>query len=85
MYHSLYNKWIPKSQHFSHLGMITRSQLAVLDFNQGSKLQHAKIKNGEKIYNVSFSKITKTWSAKRIKEAKQKEYLKDMINRTLEV
>ena len=85
VYHSLYNKWIPKSQHFSHLGMITRSQLAVLDFNQGSNLQHAKTKNGEKRYNVSFSKITKTWSAKPIKEAKQKEYLKDMINRTLEV
>lgn len=29
VYHSLYNKWAPKSQHFSYLGMITRSQLAV--------------------------------------------------------
>ena len=33
VYHSLYNKWMPKSHHFSYNGIIARSQLAALDFN----------------------------------------------------
>ena len=33
IYHALYNKWAPKSQHFSNLGMITRSQLAIKGVN----------------------------------------------------
>ena len=46
IFHVLYNKWIPKSRHFSHLGMVTRSQLAVTDFNSGSDLSQAKAKGG---------------------------------------
>ena len=38
IYHVLNNKWLPKRQHFSHLGMVTRSQLIVMDFNAGSDL-----------------------------------------------
>ena len=37
-YHPLYNKWAPKGKHISYTGMITWSQLAVMDFNEGSKL-----------------------------------------------
>ena len=51
IFHALYNKWIPKSQHFSHFGMVTRSQLAVMDFNSGS--------TGQGKYNLGYSKITK--------------------------
>ena len=29
VYHSLYNKWAPKRQHFSYAGMLARCQLAV--------------------------------------------------------
>ena len=39
VYHSLYNKWAPKRQHFSYAGMLARSQLAIMDFNQGSNLK----------------------------------------------
>ena len=35
VYHSLYNKWLPKSYHFSYEGMIAHSQLASVDFNLG--------------------------------------------------
>ena len=42
IFHVSYNKWIPKSQHFSYLGMITRSQLAKMDFNSGRELPQAK-------------------------------------------
>ena len=48
IYHALYSKWVPKSQHFLYLGMVTRSQLAIMDFNKGSELEHATTKAGEK-------------------------------------
>ena len=50
--HSSYNKWAPKRQHFSYAGMLARSQLAVIDFNQGSNLKQAKTKEGKDKYNV---------------------------------
>ena len=84
VYHSLLNRWIPKSTHFSYTGMYARSQLAILDFNSGSHLEQAKTKAGNKRYNVSFSKITKTWSAKPIKEKKNTYIFTKMVNRTLE-
>ena len=71
IYHVLYNKLVPKSQHFSYLGMVTRSQLAIMDFNKGSKLEHATTKAGEKRYNVCFLKITNSWSWKPIKGKKE--------------
>ena len=46
VYHSLYNKWVPKRQHFSYTGMLARSQLTTMDFNQCSNLKQAKT-NGE--------------------------------------
>ena len=45
VYHSLYNKWAPKRQHFFYAGMLARSQLAVMDFNEGSNLKQAKTKD----------------------------------------
>ena len=78
-------KWIPKSQHFSHLGMVTRSQLAVMDFNSGSDLPQAKTKGGQGKYNLGYSKITKRWSSKPIKIKQDKTYYFQMINRTAEV
>lgn len=85
VYHALYNKWLPKSLHFSYQGMLTRSQLAALDFNSGSMLKQAETNTGEKRYNVCFSKITKTWSAKPVKENKTRKHLHEMIDRTITV
>ena len=64
--------------------MITRSQLAVIDFNEGSKLEQATTRQGEKRYNMSFSKITKNWSSKPIKEKKDQTYLHKMLKETIE-
>ena len=83
VYHSLYNKWAPKRQHFSYSGMMSRSQLAVMDFNAGSKLQQAKTKKGEERYNVSWSKITSNWASYPIKEKKNKNYLHEMVKDTI--
>ena len=51
IHHALYKKWAPKSQYFSYLKMVMRSQLAVLDFNNGSGLEQSR-KSKEKKYNV---------------------------------
>ena len=84
IYHALYNKWAPKSNHFCYLGMVMRSQLAVFDFNSGSGLEQARAKSGEKKYNFGFWKITKTRSSKPIKAKKDNSYLKEMVQETIE-
>ena len=62
VYHSVLNKWVPKSTHFPYKGMVACRKLAVIDFNQGETLEQAKTKGGDDCYNVCFSKIMKTWS-----------------------
>ena len=46
----------PKSQQFSYLGMIARSQFAALDFNAGSGLEHATTIDREKVTTQVFLK-----------------------------
>ena len=84
IYHSLYNKWAPTRQHFSYLGMLARSQLAIMDFNEGSNLEQVTAEKDEKRYNVQFSKITKSWSSKPIKKEKDRSYLHRMVKETIE-
>ena len=95
VHHSLHNKWAPKKQHFSYAGMVARSQLPIMDFNKGSNLEQATTKTGEKRCNVQFSKITKNWSSKPVKEvkdwfskpvkeAKDRSYLHQMVKETIE-
>ena len=55
-----------------------------MDFNEGSNLEHATTKKGEKRYNVQFSKITKNWSAKPVKKEKDIGYLHNMVKDTFE-
>ena len=68
VHHALYDKWAPKRQHFSYVGMLTRNQLAVMNFNEGIFLEQAATGQRHKRFNVTFSKVTKQWSAKPIKE-----------------
>ena len=84
VYHSLYIKWAPKRQHFSYAGMLTRSQLAIMDFNEGSNLEQATTEKGEKRFNVQFSKVTENWSSKPVKKEKNRSYLHQMIKETIE-
>ena len=48
--------------------MLTRIQLVVKDFNEGISLEQPTTGQGDKRFNVIFSKVTKQWSAKPIKE-----------------
>ena len=84
VYHSLYNRWVPKSTHFSYNGMIARSQLAAIDFNLSTTLPQAKDFEGNKRFDVIFSKVTQKWSAKPIKEKKERFVFANMVARSLE-
>ena len=71
-------------QHFSYLGMLTRNQFAIIDFNKAINLEQAATEKGEKRYNAQFSKITKSWSLKPIKKEKDRSYLHRMVKETVE-
>ena len=74
----------PKGQHFLYLGMVTRSQLAIIDLNKRSEFEHATTKAWEKIYNVCFLEITNSCSSKPIKGKEERSYLKNTVNETIE-
>ena len=83
VYHSVLNKWAPKSSHFSFKGMSARCKLAAIDFNQNSNLKQAKTKCGDDRYNLVYSKITKTWVAKPIKEKKTLDIFKALADKAV--
>ena len=65
--------------------MLSGSQLAIVDFNEGSNLEQATTEKGEKRYNMQFSKITKNWSSKPTKKEKYRSYLHRMVKETVEM
>ena len=70
---------MPKSLHFSFLGMVCRRQLAATHFNLGTNLELSGREN------LSFSKITKAWSTKPIKVKKGKNKFAKMIKRVVSI
>ena len=62
--------------------MLARSQLAIMDFNEGSNLEQATTEKCEKRYNVQFSKITKSWSSKSMGKEKDKSYWHRTVKET---
>ena len=84
IFHPVHNKWIPKRQHFSHLGIVTRSQSAIMDFNSGSDLPQAKTRRVQGKYNFGYSQITKRWSSKAMKVKKDKTHYFEIIEKTAE-
>ena len=86
VYHSLLNKRVPRSTHFTYKGMVAQSQLAAIDFNQSQNLEQMKTVpiDGVNRANVCFSKMTKTWAVKLIKEANDLILFSSLVNQTVE-
>ena len=85
VYHSLLNKWVPKSTHFSYEGMVVFRQLAAVDFNLRSDLEQKRTKMVKECFDTAFSKIRNHWSVKPIKVAKNREKFHDMVTCSVEV
>ena len=64
--------------------MVARSQLAAIDFNQSQKLEQMKTKDGVNRANICFSKMTKTWAVKPIREAKDLAFFSSLVDQTVE-
>lgn len=79
VYHSVINKYCPKRIYFSLLGMIARTQLAVLDFNNNSNRSQATRKDGALRYKQIFSRVTQNWVVKKIVADKRSKYLEELM------
>ena len=85
VYHSLLNKWVPKSTHFPYEGMVVFRRLAAVDFNLRSDLEQKRTKMVKECFDTAFPKIRNHWSVKPIKVAKNREKFHDMVTCSVEV
>ena len=60
VYHSLLNKWVPNSTHFSYEGMIIQTQPAAVDFNLGNDLEQKTTKMGKECFDRHFQRLQTT-------------------------
>ena len=79
VFHSLLTKYCPKRQHFSFMGMCVRTELTTLDHNHNIKREQATTSEGILQYKLEFSKATKRWVLKPVKETKSYAHLHDML------
>ena len=63
--------------------MLISSQLAVMDFNWDISLEQATTGQRGEHFNVMFSKVTKQWSTKPIKEKKDLGYLHQIVKENI--
>ena len=63
--------------------MIARSQLAVLDHNDGVATGQAVTKQGTLRYKQVFSKVTQNWCVKKIAKKKSREYQNELLETTI--
>ena len=79
VFHSVYLKFCPKRLHFSFLGMIARTELAIMHFNSIATAVYATTKDGKQRYKYQFSKITSSWVIKKVKERSDKGYVRELL------
>ena len=85
VYHSLYNKYAPKRQHFGYLGMVARTQLTALDHNSGTGRSQAEASSGEKRFRYVYPKGMKDWVVRPVFEEKTKPHVTEMLCSVLEM
>ena len=74
VFHALLLKYCPKRLHFSHHGMIARTQLAILHFNAVINADHA----------VTKDNVTQSYVVKPIKDIPEKKFLNDLMSNILQ-
>ena len=85
VYHSLLIKYCPKRLHFSHHGMIARSQLAVLYFNSIVNAEQAYTKDKTPSFKLQFSKVSQCYVVKPVREVPEKAYLEDLMSEIIKL
>ena len=83
VFHALLLKYVPKRLHFSMWGMISRTQLAVLHFNEAMKCGHALTKDRMPRYKLQLSKMSKKFVVKPIKTAPEKTYIGKLMTEVI--
>ena len=75
VYHSMMLKCCSKREHYSHRGMVARTQVAALDNNANTGRSQALVQSGEHAgearYKLCFPKANKRWVVKPISEPVQ--------------
>ena len=84
VFHSMLLKYCPKRQHFKFDGMVARHTLAVLDHNHNVGRQQAITQEGDKRFNVVYSKAQKNWVHKSILVKKNYDYIDQLMLNTLD-
>ena len=85
VYHSLLPKYCPKRLHFSHHGMIARSQLDVLHFNSIVNAEQAYTEGKTPHFKLQFSKVSQCSVVKPVQEVPENAYLEDLMSEIIEV
>ena len=84
VYHSMLLKYCPKRQHFSHKGMVARTQLTALDNNANCGRKQATVSVGDKQsklrYRADYKKAQKQWVARPIYEKKSYAHVTELMN-----
>ena len=60
--------------------MYARTQLAVLDHNENLGRKQAVTKANKKREKLQYSKVTKQWVVKDVKEQKSRQYVQEVLN-----
>ena len=84
VFHSVLLKYCPKRLHFSHIGMISRTQLAVLHFNGTINSKQAVTKEGIPRYKLQFSRVTQSMVVKPIKCVNEMKFIDDLKSNMLQ-
>ena len=76
-------KYVNKSQHYSYNGMVSRTQLAVIDHNCNLGRGVATTTSGDVRYKCVYPKLQKQWVAKPIYEEKSYQFVHDLLSDTI--
>lgn len=76
-------KYVNKSQHYSYSGMVSRTQLAVIDHNCNVGRGVATTASGDERYKCVYPKLQKQWVAKPIYEEKTYQFVHYLLRDTI--